>query len=109
MSSFTLSTQDDQVIHDPSPEQVSAVIEGLPPGGDSFVILADDADEMTFIQAMGSPAEGFGLEYQEGSLDQHFECTSQDLTAEHVVLAFRSYLRGETAWKTAFTWERMEL
>ncbi len=109
MPSFTLTNQEDQVFHDPSPEQISAVVAGLPPGGDAFVILADDADDMTFIQAIGSPAEGFGLEYQEGSLDRHFACTSQDLTAEHVVLALRSYLRGDAAWKTAFAWERMEL
>lgn len=106
---FTLSTADEQVIHDPSPEQISAVIEGLAPGGDSFAILATDADELTFIQAIGSPSEGFSLEYQDGSLDLHFECTSQDLTAEHVVLAFRSYRRGEPAWKTAFAWQRLEL
>ena len=56
---FTLSTADDQVIHDPSPEVIAAVIQGLP--------------------------------------------------AEHVVLAFRSYQRGETDWKTAFEWRPMEL
>ena len=106
---FTLSTADDQVIHDPSPEVIAAVIEGLPAGGDSFAILASDADELTFIQAIGSPAEGFALEYQDGSLDRHFECASQDLTAEHVVLAFRSYQRGETVWRTAFEWRPMEL
>ena len=56
---FTLSTADDQVIRDPSPEVIAAVIQGLP--------------------------------------------------AEHVVLAFRSYQRGETVWKTAFEWRPMEL
>ena len=30
-------------------------------------------------------------------------------TAEHVVLAFRSYQRGETVWRTAFELRPMEL
>ena len=65
LAMFTLSTADDRVIHDPSPEVIAAVIEGLPAGGDAFAILASDADELTFIQAIGSPAEGFALEYQD--------------------------------------------
>ncbi len=109
VATFTLTTADEQVIRNPSPDQIGAVIDGLPAGADAFAILANDADELTYIQAIGSPSEGFGLEYQDGSLDKHFQCTNQDLTAEHVVLAFRSYQRGETDWKTAFKWERVEL
>jgi len=75
---FTLSSADDQVVHDPRPEVVAAVIQGLPAGGDAFAILASDADKLTFIQAIGSPSEGFSLEYQDGSLDRHFECANQE-------------------------------
>lgn len=106
---FTLTTHDDRLLRDPSPEQITAVVEGLPAGGDGFVILASDANELTFMQAVGSPADGFGIEYQDGSLDKLFRCTNQELTAEHVILTLRSYQRGEQTWKTAFEWERVEL
>ena len=106
---FLLRTGDDREIRDPSPEAIAALIQAVPGGDDSFLVLAPEQDELTYIQAIGSPAEGFAVEYQEGALDQHFECAIQPLPTEHVVLAFQAYLRGDDVWKTALTWRRMQL
>ncbi len=71
--------------------------------GDSFAILSKD--DMTYIQTAGGPNSGFILEYQDGSLDKHFTCTNQNLTAAQVVNAFQSYTKQDGRWQQEFEWE----
>lgn len=104
-----LTTSDDQRIVDPSPETIEAVILGLPDRDDSFLILGQERDESTYMQASGGATGGFTLEYQEGSLGRHFQCQINPLPTPHVVLAFRAYARGDDVWRTTFKWQRVEL
>lgn len=71
--------------------------------GDSFVILS--RNDMTYMQTSGDPKNGFILEYQEESVDQHYSCTDGDLSASQVVQAFQWYLSGDGRWKTDLKWE----
>ena len=96
-------------ITDPKPGQLYAALAALP-GGDSyrsFAILA--ADEHYFVQASGSYSGGFILEYQEGSMDNHFQCENTELDFESVVKAFQSYYRRDPHWNSNLEWKRMEL
>lgn len=70
---------------------------------DSFLILSKD--DMSYIQTCRSSDGSFVLEYQEGSLEQHYECADDMLNHQKILLAFSSYLEGSDKWKTEFTWE----
>ncbi len=45
------------------------------------------------------------LEYQEGSVEQHFQSVRDDLTASEVVEAFCAYMDGNAAWRYPFEFE----
>jgi hypothetical protein len=88
-------------------QAIVQALQNLTGEGDSFAILSKT--EMTYIQTTGSPAEGFVLEYQDGSLDLHFRCSEEHLDLEKVIRAFTLYLRGDERWRTEFSWEQENL
>ncbi len=75
--------------------------------GEAFAILSQN--DMTYIQTSGWPEVGFDLEYQEGSLHNHFRCTKENLTLEEVSWSFKQYVRGDASYKEELPWERDEL
>jgi hypothetical protein len=76
---------------------------------DEYLILSKD--EMTYIQTAISDyqEEGFIIEYQEGSLSNHFITVDKNIPVEKVVIAFISYLNCDDDWKTSFEWEPLVL
>ena len=70
---------------------------------DSFLILSKD--EMNYIQTCRESDGHYILEYQEGSLAEHYECADEMLNFQKVSMAFTSYLNGTDEWKTSFRWE----
>lgn len=72
--------------------------------GDSFVILSKD--EMTYLQTSGGPTEGYILEYQEGTLEEHYSCVEPSLDTEQAVRIFQCYLSGDSRWRTDYKWEK---
>ena len=89
-------------------ELIAEVIARLPtyPAGDQFAILGPD--DLTYIQTLLTP-DGFVLQYQEGSIDRHFETTRGDLQAAEVIEAFGAYLDGNPGWRWPFEWWKVEL
>ena len=75
--------------------------------GEAFAILS--ASEMTYIQTSGWPEVGFDLEYQEGSLEQHYRCTKESLNLAEITRAFKQYLRNDPSYKSELPWERDEM
>lgn len=80
-------------------------LRGMSGPGDTAIL---SSDEMAYIQAAGCADQGFALEYQEGSLDRHFAAQGP-VKLEAVVAAFLSYARGEDAWESAFSWQKVDL
>jgi uncharacterized protein (DUF2249 family) len=75
--------------------------------GDRFAILSGD-DPQVYIQTLSTP-EGFQLEYQDGSIAQHYHCTRENLSADEVIEAFGDYLAGDVFWKRRFQFECRDL
>jgi hypothetical protein len=73
---------------------------------EAFAILS--SDEMTYIQTVRTPDGRFGLEYQAGSLDEHYECY-EDLDEATVRRVFLLYLRDDPRWHEERQWEKMDL
>ena len=89
-------------------ELIATVIAELPlaPSGDQFAILGPN--DMTYVQTLLTP-DGFVLEYQEGTTEQHFESTRGDLREAEVVEAMGAYLDGNPAWRWPFEWRQVEV
>jgi hypothetical protein len=62
---------------------------------DPFAILSEDA--MTYVQTVWTE-HGFVLEYQEGSVEEHYEIT-EFLSVPKVQAIFRYVLNGDNSWK----------
>lgn len=81
-------------------------IEQLAGKTNEYAILA--RDEMTYIQASGDPDRGFILEYQEGSIEEHFCSIDKDLSLQQIVSAFQRFARGDDSYRNDFAWARDE-
>lgn len=94
-------------IHAPTAAQIAELFSSLPGGSDSFAVLL--IDDLTYIQAHGSAQDGFVLEYQDGSLDQHYRAHDEQLDLAAVTRAFQQYAAGDSSWRGAATWQREEV
>jgi hypothetical protein len=77
--------------------------------GEDFAILS--ADPETYIQCAEqkeSPYE-YILEYQDGSVDKHYEASDGPITLRRVLSAFQKYLRSDPTWRSDFRWVKMKL
>ena len=93
-------------IKNPTDEQIRIELGNLNTrNGDSFAILGPS--EMTYIQVGGDRSVGFHLEYQEGSVDAHFQATNEKITLDQVVDAFIAYRHGTTGWRSGFAFKKI--
>jgi hypothetical protein len=102
-----LETGTGRKLTDPSASQIAEELAALSGGGDSFAVLS--RDELTYIQAAGARSEGFVLEYQEGSIDQHYRSTEDNLHLSTVTDVFQLYAVGDSAWRSRATWRHDDL
>lgn len=74
-----------------------------------FTILSRGA--YTYLQCAAREEDPFEyiLEYQEGSLDRHYQAIDQPITLERVMACFVKYLNWEESWKDDFEWELIDL
>jgi hypothetical protein len=72
-----------------------------------FCILSQS--ELTYIQTAHRSSLGFNLEYQDGSLEDHYACTQAEILLEDVHKAFLLFLNQDEQLETLFTWERMQI
>jgi hypothetical protein len=100
---MTLTIGAERTIANPSEAQIESALRSLTDGGDAFAILA--SGEGSYIQAAGSAAETFRLEYRDGSESEHYHCPA-DLHLQQVLDAFVSYRRGDSAFKHRIAWAR---
>jgi hypothetical protein len=93
-----------RIIEDATEEDVRTYLQG-----EDFAILEIDAG--TYMQCMKRPRLGgqYALEYQDGSVDEHFRAVDKPITFERVFAAFRKYLAGDASWRDDSRWERMTL
>jgi hypothetical protein len=91
----------------PDDDAIDEVLRSLDAKDNLFAILA--TDDMNYMQTSGSAETGFVLEYQAGSMDQHFLASDAQISVEEVAEAFKSYLRQNDQWKSGFDWEKQDL
>lgn len=87
----------------PSPDEISATLASLDGRDDSFAILS--MTDMEYVQTHGCARTGFVVEYQMGSIEQHFRSLRMDLPLETVDAIFRAYARRDPEWKSMTEWK----
>jgi hypothetical protein len=99
-----LTLESGRIIADPTEDDIwSSIV------AEEFAILAVDHD--TYIQYAGQkkrPSE-YVLEYQDGSLDRHYQAVDRPIAVDRVTAVFLKYLRGDSSWRSDFRWEKMDL
>lgn len=77
---------------------------------DSFAILSRPGHAADFIQAAADDAGTWILEYQEGSVANHFVATDDRLPTSLIAKVFAAYANGNDAgWRDAVEWQLQEL
>jgi hypothetical protein len=95
-----------RTITDPSDADIREALAELDEEkNDAFAILM--AGELTYIQTGGDRRSGFFVEYQAGSLDEHFTSTDTNISLDDVAGLFIAYGNGEANWQGRFSFERM--
>ncbi len=79
--------------------------------GEKFAILGGGPRSGTYIQTAQQDEAPFLyiLEYQEGSLAEHFEAVHKGIALDAIVATFTKYMKGDESWRSDFTWKRMKL
>jgi hypothetical protein len=72
---------------------------------DSFAILG--MDEMNYIQAL-STENGFVVQFQLGSLDEHYEFDTY-LSRPKTIQLFQAYLQGTENWQGNLTYTKVQI
>ena len=72
----------------------------------SFAIL--QMDDYTYIQCCLVDSKLFMLEYQEGSVDKHFQSVD-DIMLELTIKAFIDYKNGSIDWSIFGQWEKISI
>jgi hypothetical protein len=66
--------------------------------GEGFAILGPLESEMTYVQVSGDPTLGFDLEYQEGSVSEHYRAAREDYSLDEIVAVLIAFRDGEVVW-----------
>jgi hypothetical protein len=99
-----LELESGRIIHDVTEADIMRFVDG-----EDFAILSEDSG--TYIQCaeQKEPPWEYILEYQDGSLDKHYQAKDASITLDRVLAAFAKYLRGDGSWRSNFQWEKMDL
>ncbi len=95
-----------KTVQNPSDEEIARYLPA-----EEFAILSASPESSTYLQVgeRKEPPWDLIMEYQVGSLDNHFRAANTPLTMEAVITAFQKYAKGDESWKSDLQWERMEL
>lgn len=105
MPHLRLSLENGPPIDNPSLDQITVALSSLIVPGNSFAIL--ERTDSIYLQAALQPSGEFIIEYQTGSVAEHYQAVTKDL--QIVVSIFRAYAIDDDAWHKIFDWKRIVL
>lgn len=105
MPHMRLTLQNWTLIDNPTSDQISDAISSLNAGGNAFAIL--EKTDATYFQTFLEPTGEYIVEYQDGSLDEHYKSSVFDM--QQLITMFQSYAAGGDTWKQQCDWSKMEL
>jgi hypothetical protein len=105
MGKLRLELESGAFFDDPSSDQLVESLMSMQGDDSAFAILS--RSDLEYMQAAPQSIAGYVIEYQEGTLDRHFQVIDTDW--ELLKDAFLSYSDDNGNWKNMFEWERIDL
>ncbi len=90
MTQIRLTLENDTIIDNPTSNQVALASSTLNTTDNTFAIL--ESGDLTYIQTAMENTQEFVLEFQDGSLDKHYQTTVE--TPYEVLAAFQGFLEA---------------
>lgn len=102
-----LSLSSGKEIRNPTDAEIRAALASLNVrrDGEGFAILGPT--EMTYLQVGGDQQSGFDMEYQEGSVRDHFRAARTDFSLDEIVAAMQAYRDGKIEWSNYGAFSRI--
>ncbi len=104
---MTLEVENQKNIDNPSAEQIDEAISSLQLPSPSFAILSHSS--MEYVQTAFGKGDGLLLEYQDGSVENHFQSIQTDLSQKKVAEVFCAFNNCDSSWKHSVEWRQLEL
>ena len=76
--------------------------------GEAYVILNDDVDAETYIQAAGTVGEDFIVERRDGCAGEHYR-GDRRVTADELITMLVGCLDGATDWSHVISWHHVRV
>lgn len=96
----------DKVFQNPRPETIQIQLMSLDGEGDSFALISK-GDQ--YVQTAGGPEAGFILEYQDGSITNHWRASIETLSGNEIINVFQQFAENDDSWRNDYEWEKLEL
>ena len=90
-----LETESGAAIEHPTDGQIDVTLKELVESGGGFAIISQS--EQVYIQTAENGEGDCTLEYREGSEENHFCCTNEELSIDDVIGAFQQYANNNDA------------
>lgn len=87
-------------------ESIARVVAGLTAVGEAYVILNDDRDAETYVQAAGTVGEDFIVERRDGCAGDHYR-GDRRVTAAELIAMLDGCQRGTTDWSHVVSWHHV--
>lgn len=111
-SSYSMDVCGNEILKNPDHKKISVALLKLSSnscGKDSFIVIALDSDEQTYAQTAYDKDENkFSLEYQDGSIDKHFQSVS-NLNFTEILNVLVGYSSTSNLWDQNIEWKRIQI
>ena len=102
-----LELENGTVIENPGDDEIASALASVDRGDGLFVILGQT--DLTYIQAFRDNKLGLVLEYQDGSLSEHFRSTDLMVALDRATRTFQRYATGNKSWHGEIRWRKVPL
>lgn len=105
---MNLETHKGMVVGPVTADIIEQTVKDLTETGAAYIILNDDRDAETYVQAAGSVEEDFIIERRDGSAGEHYRGIRR-VTALELVTLLVSCLRGDSQWRRHVSWAAVDV
>ena len=111
-SQYVMEVCGEEKINNPNYKNISTSLTKVLDGSckdDSFLIISHFKDENTYVQiAYSVEMNDFVVEYQDGSIDKHFQST-RNLNSAEVLNILVEYSLSSKQWDQNILWQRIKV
>ena len=103
-----LETHEGKIAGPVTADVIARTVAQLTEVGKAYVILDDDVDDETYVQAAGTVGEDFIVERREGCAGDHYR-GDRRVSADELITMLVGCLHGETDWSRVVAWHHVRV